>query len=154
MRRYDLSLLGEKPQLSCDCCNCNESLNCGNWPNQHNFSSMQRRDRAGGRHCQFVLARGNEKEAKKWCGKDFWECNLEGVSWKGTKSVQGKVDDPEIGKTGELAELQTLNLVGVEVDHLDVGQAELLHVGDLVVVQPEDMQVGEVLKYKYKYKYK
>ena len=78
--------------------------------------------------------------------KIFWECNLEGVSWKGTKPVQGEVDDPEIGKTGELAELQTLNLVGVEVDHLDVGQAELLHVGDLVVVQPEDMQVGEVLK--------
>ena len=69
----------------------------------------------------------------------YWECNLEGVSWKGTKSVQGEVDDPEVGETGELAELQTLNLVGVEVDDLDVGQAELLHVGDLVVVQPEDM---------------
>ena len=74
--------------------------------------------------------------------KIFWECNLEGVSWKGTKSVQGEVDDPEVGKTGELAELQTLNLVGAEVDDLDVGQAELLHVGDLVVVQPEEGYVG------------
>ena len=71
--------------------------------------------------------------------KIFCECNLEGVSWKGTKSVQGEVDDPEVCETGELAELQTLNLVRVEVDDLDVGQAELLHVGDLVVVQPEDM---------------
>ena len=60
---------------------------------------------------------------------------LEGVSWTGAKSVQREVGNLEVGKTSELADVQTLCLVGVGVGDLDVGQAEFLHIGDLVMVQ-------------------
>ena len=37
-------------------------------------------------------------------------------------------------------------LVGAEIYDLDVGQAKFLDAGDLVVVEAEDLEVGEVLQ--------
>ena len=38
------------------------------------------------------------------------------------------------------------HLVGAEIYDLDVGKAELLDAGDLVVVEAKDLEVGEVLQ--------